>query len=65
MRIFAFALPDSLDEKDLSMCLFNANIGSNKGDVSYIDDSGKFIRETVKVCELSKILFNSHENHTL
>lgn len=65
MRMFVFAIPDSLDDKDLSMCIFNANIGTNEGDVSYIDESGRFIRETVKVCELSKLLFNSHENHTL
>ena len=54
MKLFAFVLPDSLDDKDLANCIFDMKINGSEGQLSIdmIDKSGKFVRETAKVREL-------------
>lgn len=51
MKTFEFTLPDSLNGKDLSTCIFNLVLNSDEGTlfVSMIDKSGRFVREIVPV----------------
>ena len=54
MRVYAFVLPDSLDEKDLSTCIFNMKFRGDEGEIliDMINKPGRFTREIVKVHEM-------------